>query len=276
MKNPKAIALLVFTLLYMLFAQWLYSNKVEGVCCGPEKVIVKTDAQILDESLSFKYQEAIPLLDSASQNQIKEIILKDMTSDNILQIRGHYYDGEEAPEGFNNMGLARATAIKELLKDKLSEDRIDISSRKKRKSKRDTSANQTFAGFNYSWKAPLVKEETTIIALDDEVTIYFPFNSSVRDTNPKVDQYLSQLADRLKQSEEKISIVGHTDNVGEEIDNQNLGMQRAKSIQDALVQRGISINRISIDSKGELQPATSNDTEEGRHRNRRTVLRILN
>jgi outer membrane protein OmpA-like peptidoglycan-associated protein len=79
----------------------------------------------------------------------------------------------------------------------------------------------------------------------------------------------------LKSSEEKVSIVGHTDDVGEETDNVRLGLQRAESIQRILLEKGISKDRISIDSKGERQPATSNSTEEGRYRNRRTVLRII-
>jgi outer membrane protein OmpA-like peptidoglycan-associated protein len=141
--------------------------------------------------------------------------------------------------------------------------------------KRDTAAKRTFIGFSYNWRAPLKKEETTIIALEDEVTIYFPFNSRVKDKNQQVDQYLEKLAERLKLSNEKITIVGHTDNVGEEVDNERLGMERAESIQNILLNRGISNERISIDSKGERQPATSNSTEEGRHRNRRTVLRII-
>ena len=267
------MALLVFTVFYILGAQWWYSNKVAGVCCGSEKEPTKVGVAAVEEPLTFKYQKAIPELGEDYTDYLKNTILKNMTSDNILQITGHYYDGEETPEGYDNMGIARAIAIRDLLKENLPIERIDVSSRLM--TKRDTLAESTFSGFNYNWRAPLKKEETTIIALDDEITIYFPFNSSVKDKNPQVDQYLEKLAERLKLSKERITIVGHTDNVGEAVDNENLGRQRAESIKNILLARGISKDRISIDSKGERQPATSNSTEEGRYRNRRTVLRII-
>lgn len=271
--NAKSLALLAFTLFYILAAQWWYTNKVAGVCCGPEKAPIKAVVPTTVGPISFQYQEALPALEEGHADYLRNTILKGMIADNILQISGHYYEGEVPPEGLDNMGIARANAIRDLLKDDLPSERIDISS--KLMTKRDTAVKATFSGFSYNWRAAMKKEETTIIAVEDEITIYFPFNSSAKDKNQQVDEYLKKLAERLKLSEEKISIIGHTDNVGEAANNENLGMQRAESIQNLLLKMGISTDRISIDSKGERQPATSNETEEGRHRNRRTVLRII-
>ena len=269
--NVKLILLSIVTLLYFLGAQWLYSNKVAGVCCGPEKIIVKEGAP--KENLGFAWNDPNPIPGTNFEEFKKEEILKQMTANNILQITGLYVPTETAPEGFDNMGVARADALRNLLKDDIPISRIDISSRNV--SRLDTTGGTPFSAVTFSWKNPLAKEETTIIATENEATIYFPFNSSVRDANPQVDQYLAQVAERLKQSEEKVQITGHTDNIGEEAQNFQLGLQRAESIRDNLVKAGIPADRISIESKGEKQPATSNDTEDGRHRNRRTVLRIL-
>ena len=68
----------------------------------------------------------------------------------------------------------------------------------------------------------------------------------------------------------KIQINGHTDDVGTDIDNQKLSEQRAKSVMNALIARGINPIRISYIGYGESKPITSNDTEEGRSTNRRT------
>jgi len=57
--------------------------------------------------------------------------------------------------------------------------------------------------------------------------------------------------------------------------NQSLGRARARHIQKILVKKGISKSRISIDSKGEEEPVASNDSEEGRRKNRRAEL-VLN
>ncbi|HMR42403.1 MAG TPA: OmpA family protein, partial [Saprospiraceae bacterium] len=68
---------------------------------------------------------------------------------------------------------------------------------------------------------------------------------------------------------------GHTDNVGEADENMKLGARRAGAIKDILVKSGVNANQITTDSKGESQPVASNDTEEGRHDNRRVEVRLI-
>lgn len=72
-----------------------------------------------------------------------------------------------------------------------------------------------------------------------------------------------------------ILIEGHTDNQGSEAYNQRLSVDRAESVQQAVTRAGIDASRIRIKGLGSSQPASSNQTEEGRQRNRRTVIRIL-
>jgi len=71
-------------------------------------------------------------------------------------------------------------------------------------------------------------------------------------------------------------VVGHTDNVGEDKENIALGLGRAKAIAKFLTSHGIAANRIQTDSKGESepQPLADNNTEDGRHQNRRVVLTV--
>lgn len=72
----------------------------------------------------------------------------------------------------------------------------------------------------------------------------------------------------------KIELGGHTDNVGSATDNQKLSEQRAKAVYEYLIARGISASRLSYVGYGESQPVASNDSEEGRAQNRRTVFII--
>jgi OOP family OmpA-OmpF porin len=73
----------------------------------------------------------------------------------------------------------------------------------------------------------------------------------------------------------RIRITGHTDNVGSDRANQKLSEGRANSVRDDLIKRGISADRIEAEGKGESQPITTNDTEEGRAQNRRVEFVIL-
>lgn len=71
-----------------------------------------------------------------------------------------------------------------------------------------------------------------------------------------------------------IQIIGHTDNVGSDQDNLDLSVARAKAVYQALIQKGITANRLKFIGKGETQPIVENDTKEGQQRNRRTEFII--
>lgn len=73
----------------------------------------------------------------------------------------------------------------------------------------------------------------------------------------------------------KIEIQGHTDNTGSEESNITLSQNRAESVMNYLISKGIDPQRVSAAGYGESQPLAPNDTEEGRARNRRTAFQIL-
>lgn len=68
---------------------------------------------------------------------------------------------------------------------------------------------------------------------------------------------------------------GHTDNVGDDKSNLTLSENRAKSVYSYLISKGISSERLSFNGYGETQFITTNDSEGGRAKNRRTVFKII-
>jgi outer membrane protein OmpA-like peptidoglycan-associated protein len=72
----------------------------------------------------------------------------------------------------------------------------------------------------------------------------------------------------------KVEISGHTDNVGTAADNIKLSTNRAKSVVDYLVSKGIDVKRMTYKGYGAAKPIASNATEEGRALNRRTEFTI--
>ena len=87
---------------------------------------------------------------------------------------------------------------------------------------------------------------------------------------------LNQVAAYLNENPEfQIHLTGHTDSVGGEEDNLILSEARARAVKNYLIVRGIEPGRISAEGKGEEQPIATNDTPEGRQKNRRTELTII-
>jgi outer membrane protein OmpA-like peptidoglycan-associated protein len=101
------------------------------------------------------------------------------------------------------------------------------------------------------------------------------FESSKFDLKPESKIELNKLATLLNANpERKVEIGGHTDNVGADDANLLLSQNRAKAVVDYLVSQGISAERLTSKGYGETVPIASNDTEEGRAKNRRTEFTV--
>lgn len=72
-----------------------------------------------------------------------------------------------------------------------------------------------------------------------------------------------------------IEIVGHTDDKGDDNDNMVLSEKRAESVRDYLISKGLDANKMITTGMGESMPITSNDTKQGRAKNRRVEILIL-
>ena len=101
--------------------------------------------------------------------------------------------------------------------------------------------------------------------------INFDFNSDkIKDeSKPTLDNIAAVLK---KNSDWKMTVEGHTDNVGGESFNQNLSEKRAASVKKYLTENGINENRLKAVGFGMTKPIAENDSEAGRAQNRRVEL----
>ncbi len=87
---------------------------------------------------------------------------------------------------------------------------------------------------------------------------------------------LDKLIEYLKYEEENsFEISGYTDDVGSEQSNQLLSENRAVAVVNYLVEHGIAHERLIAKGYGELNPISDNSTEEGRAKNRRTEIKMI-
>lgn len=87
---------------------------------------------------------------------------------------------------------------------------------------------------------------------------------------------LNELVEYLnRKDDERIEIGGHTDNVGTAAKNKLLSEERAKSVMQYLVSKGIATERLQAKGYGDTEPIEENATAAGRQKNRRTEVKIL-
>ncbi|MBM7038392.1 OmpA family protein [Vibrio ulleungensis] len=100
--------------------------------------------------------------------------------------------------------------------------------------------------------------------------VYFNFNKS--DLTKASIHILDQLEQDLKMSQTDLLVEGHTDSIGSEAYNMQLGLKRANAVEQYLEELGADQSQLVLSSQGELLPIATNETDEGRAQNRRVDL----
>ena len=109
--------------------------------------------------------------------------------------------------------------------------------------------------------------------LNVQVPVADGFTAGKSEIRPSLGRTLDSLAGALAETGTvAIRVIGHTDSQGSEMVNLRLSIARAEAVVEYLRQRGIALERLSADGRGESDPLASNATEEGRARNRRVEI----
>ncbi len=104
--------------------------------------------------------------------------------------------------------------------------------------------------------------------------IFFDFGETELKKESSVE--LNNLVDYLNRNKNlQIEIGGHTDAMGTDEFNDALSLNRAKSVYNYLIEKGIDASRLSYKGYGERMPIADNETDEGRALNRRTEFKII-
>ncbi|MCB0551911.1 MAG: OmpA family protein [Phaeodactylibacter sp.] len=275
--------LFIAVAVWLLYFLLVYYGCRDELCdaCGKSQGITEVvesgdslQAAIPSYPIYFKWSDPKAYTDPRYDlDSMKQVILRGMGETNILKVTGKYFEEEGKAEGFDNLGFARATQVRELLGKALPDGRFEF--RAQTMDEREGVRQNPFDAFSYEWVEPEATVSETVEELEDRIIMRFPYGSTEKEYDAKVEEYLDKLAERVKKTGEKITLTGHTDNSGSEEFNIKLGQGRANGIRNLLVKKGVPAALITVSSKGESQPVASNDTEAGQRENRRVELRLI-
>lgn len=119
-----------------------------------------------------------------------------------------------------------------------------------------------------------VTRDGDVIKLNLPDAVTFDFNSAALKSQfyPALDQVAGTMADY---NQTVVEVSGHTDSVGSDAYNQTLSEQRAQSVTNYLVGKGLMRQRFEVVGMGERYPIASNDSDAGRAQNRRVEIRVV-
>lgn len=119
-----------------------------------------------------------------------------------------------------------------------------------------------------------VTREGDVIKLNLPDGVTFDFNSAA--LKPQFYPALNNVASTLAEyNQTMIEVSGHTDSIGSDAVNQRLSEQRAASVSNYLIGRGVQSVRLQTIGMGKNYPIADNSTEAGRAKNRRVEIRVV-
>jgi len=272
------IIIAFLAILWLLFGIYCVKPCFEGWCNGDTSKTVIESKKDVSSKIAPATKVTGPILFNWNKGGAvtgdgwdarRQVILDGLKADEILEITGQYRADEVNSTTFENLGMARASDVASLFKPPLTDDRIRLKGQLVNAA--DSDENSLFKSVAFR----NLKNTKAIKEIDDKTLIYFPFNSVEKLKDSEVENYLDDVADRVKKTGERVRLTGHTDNVDSNTFNQALGTRRANIVKNYLVSKGVSASKIIALSKGETKPIATNDTRAGRAQNRRTELEII-
>lgn len=202
-------------------------------------------------------------------------------NDKII-ITGYALSSEKNTSAFPNLALARANDIKTYFISKgIPSNRFETKGELRDIWKMSNDTILGAADFRMMLGEEIVKEKAVDwVALKTKINanpLILYFQTGQSDINLSVEER-QKVADLVKYldnvNQAKLSAVGHTDAAGNRAKNVELGLERANFAKSYLTKNGVASDKIDTSSKGPDEPIADNNTQEGKSKNRRTVVTI--
>lgn len=259
--NLKSILLLLFFVFYTILCCRYYVCEIKNLC--PESY---EKAKQYEHPIQFYKNSDRYVL--GNFDDYFDSILRLVQSDSI-EVFGFYDEEEMNSSEFANLGLARASILKELLINRgLDSGRISLYSSIRNLEFRDSLAVTT--SIDKSAHIDLVSEVVQIVVHHGMTEVYFPTNSDDEIASEELNKFLADLVQSSKHK--KVRLIGHTDDTGNEEANLDLSLRRTHTMRDRLKKLGMSEANIECIGKGSSDPRVKNFTAENRALNRRVEI----
>jgi len=260
--------------------------KVKEATLNPFKLQDGSFALNAENNFNFKgsdYHLIKPISDDLKNAEAK---LKAYLNDNPskrINVTGYYTSGEKNNSAYPNLGLARANSVKNYMVSQGIPSKVIDTYGQLNDNLTPNANNVYFGPVDYKMRtlaADDTSEADMLKALHDKIianplVLNFKTGQTSIVLTAEQRQKVADISKYLdKVDNAKCLVVGHTDNVGDAAKNMEYGQKRADFAKKYLVDNEIPTSKITAISKGETEPIADNNTEEGKAKNRRTVITL--
>jgi hypothetical protein len=265
-------------LIFLAFLTWgtlcwkRYTCSVKGFCSDwniwetPSAISYKP--MELDYPVLFHWSKDNPI-EGNSYDSLLRTAHEQISAGKKARIIG-YFDKDEVNESrFDNLGIARAENFKSLLVNFIDSTQVSTDYKVFRLGEKNK--DQTFKAITLEWLdpiEPLVKMKSGFsLCFEDKTNNALPLNSEMSGVVKELKNGLDENA--------RVLLVGHTDDVGTQQYNIEVGLKKAHLLKDYLVKIGFDESRIEVVSKGASDPVASNFYANTRRKNNRIEIKLM-
>lgn len=287
----------IFWLLTLLWfagaALWWYSCNECAACekpplPGPEPFARLTNPPGLfaadsnwqmnnSDNLRFAKSSDVPVTSSSVDRSLDSLSAYLKTGKTVT-VTGFYNLQETNNTSFENLGLARADAIKKILVTHGAPDNTVLTASKSTNDLYISPADTIIGGAAFNFmpaEIPSPTANNNQAGLFEPYTVYFNTAENTLNTTAELENYIIKAKKYLTDNAgKKLLVSGHTDNVGDAAMNRELSAARAAFVKAELLKKGFTADQIVTSGKGPDEPAADNNTAEGRAKNRRVTINL--
>lgn len=263
--NVKSLLYFLILILYCLICWKYYTCDIKGFCLHKTSEINSEIKQTTEPILFVKNTDSEVL----SNFEFYRDSICNLSKTTRLDIVGQYYADEVNTTNFSDLGLARATKLKNLLMQcGIDSTKIALISQKLDSFSKDSI--QLASHISPSIAVNTSSTDVQIVTNHGKTELYFPSNSTSELKGESFDKFLTEVA--AISATKRVLLTGHTDNIGFESKNQVLSTNRCLTIKEKLIKLGAKSDHIICEGKGSTMPKVDNSTEENRSLNRRVEV----
>ena len=229
---------------------------------------------------NFSILEPLSLKVKEESLKLKNYLLSNPSK--TIDILGFYKSDEVNNSAFPNLGLARANAVKNYFVTLgIASKQINTNGKLNDTINPDKEST-LFGPFSFGVLTGNDTDTSEDDALktacesikENPLVLYFKTGQTAINLTTEQRNKIATISKCVDKTGVKVQVIGHTDNVGNANNNVVLGQKRADFARNYLIKNGILGNNIEALSKGDKEPIANNATQEGRTKNRRTVITI--
>lgn len=257
-------------MLFWFILSWkYYTCNIKGFCLSKQEETMPESIKKMDPIMFLGSSDSAHLFNFEAYRDSITLLAKDKNVD----IVGNYFSSETNHTSFENLGLARANVLKQLLSKTIDSNKLFVSSKLM---DGDSVSQDLFTATTVSLSNPVVlnSDKAQLVSRNGVLEVYFPVKSNKNIKDASFDSTLNVYMKSAIADNKKILIQGHTDNTGIEDVNVTLSKERAETIKNKVVSMGVKAENVTVEGKGSSMPKADNATPENRALNRRVEIKF--